>query len=353
MSWAIRLSFMLMVIAPFSVLALYLFVFASDRFVVSVGMSVRAEEGGESSPFLDGLSGFSGGVKPDAAIVQEFISSPDLIQRLSERFNLSGMLSPLKFDPVYAQNPDTFVGLAKRWSRLIHPSMDSRSGLLTLSVATFSANDAEILAYAILEETKSMLSRLSAGMNKETTRLARDELVRAELRLKKARRNLTEFRASTRIVDPSADLEGQLGLIAILQEQMAEAQIALKLLRADGPRLIHAERRVSVVSSLLEEERRKFGLTEAGYAEMTGAFEDLQVEVEYAQESYLLARSALDVAMKAAQSKSRYLAVHIRPVRPETPELPRKGRTLFIGFVALFLIWAISVLAVQGFRDRL
>lgn len=347
------MSFLLMVAAPFALLALYLFAFSSDRYVVTVGMSVRAEEAGEPSPFLDGLSGFSGGIKPDAAIVNEFLNSDDLIRRMNKRLDLSAMLSPLDFDPVYTQNPRNQTDLAQRWSRLIRPTMDSRSGLISVRVSAFSPENTEMIANAMLEETSDMLSRLSFGMHRETMRLARDELTRAELRLKTARRKLTEFRASSRIVDPGADLEGQLGLIAILQQQMAEAQIALNLLRADDPRLIHAERRVSVVSSLLEEERRKFGLTEAGYAEMTGAFEELQVEVEYAQESYLLARSALDAAIKAAQSKSRYLAVHIQPVRPETPELPRKGQSLFVGLVALFLIWAILALAVQGFRDRL
>ncbi len=55
-------------------------------------------------------------------------------------------------------------------------------------------------------------------------------------RLKAAREALTAFRLANQIVDPNADIQGQMGLLNTLQAQQAEALIEFDLLRADRQR---------------------------------------------------------------------------------------------------------------------
>lgn len=349
------LSFLAMVLVPLAILAVYLFAFAAERFVSITGMSVRAEDSVAEGELLRGLSAFSGGGQSDSAILHGFLTSADIVARMDRRIGLHDRMVPPEFDPVYAQKPIDLEDLHRRWQRLVTASHDGRSGIVTLQVTGFSAQDAHRISLAVIEESAAMQARLSELARAESTELAQTELTRAERRLRDARQRLTAFRASARIIDPSASLEGQLGLMASLQGQMTEAQIALGLLRESSttsdPRLIQAERRVEVVAAWLEGERRKFGLGGEGYANLTEEYEGLRIEVEYARESYLQALAALDTARAHAHKSGRYLAVHIAPVMAETAVLPRKGLVLCLSGLGLVMVWAVCVLAAKGIRD--
>lgn len=345
-----------MVALPLLVLAVYLYTISAVRFTSVTGMSVRAEETLPEGGLIDGLSAFSGGTKPDAAILRDFLTSVDLVQRLDQRIGLKSRLIPPEFDPVYAQNPENLERLHQRWQQLVTVTLDGRSGLVTLRVSGFTPEDARALSLAAIRESDAMLARLSDNARENATRLAMTELTLAEDRLRDAREKLTAFRASAQIVDPLADIEGQLGVMASLQGQMAEAQIALGLLRQSASetdtRLIQAERRVAIVSDLLAQERRKFGLGEDGYAGLTATYEGLRLEVEYASERYVIARASLDAEMAAAQKTGRYLAVHVAPVAAETATLPRKGQVLGLTGFALILIWATGLFTAAGLKRQ-
>ncbi|WP_260107663.1 hypothetical protein [Phaeobacter inhibens] len=59
----------------------------------------------------------------------------------------------------------------------------------------------------------------------DAMRYARADLDEALERLKDARQSLTSFRTRTRIVDPEADIQGRMGVMNNLQQQLAEALI--------------------------------------------------------------------------------------------------------------------------------
>lgn len=208
-----------------------------------------------------------------------------------------------------------------------------------------------------------MINRLSAIARDDATRYAREELDQAIDRLKSAREALTRFRNRSQIVDPSASIQGQMGILTSLQQQLAQTLIDLDILRMTSqesdPRITQAERRVRVIEDRIEQERRKLGMgtTEGtaddnAFANLMGEFERLNVDLQFAEQSYKSALAAYDAALAEAQRQSRYLAAHVNPTLPEAATRP--DRLLLLGMVALFslLIWAISVLAAYALRDR-
>jgi capsular polysaccharide transport system permease protein len=171
------------------------------------------------------------------------------------------------------------------------------------------------------------------------------------------------------IVDPSADIQGQMGLLNTLQAQLAAALIDLDLLPENtsetDPRLTQVQRRIEVIRGRIAEERQKFGATgeavDAAAQDTTGAesyattiseFERLSVDREFAERAYTAALSAYDAALAKADRQSRYLASYIQPTLAERAEFPQ--REVMIGIVALFgfLIWAIGGLVYYSLRDR-
>jgi len=179
--------------------------------------------------------------------------------------------------------------------------------------------------------------------------------------LTEARERLTTFRATTQIVDPGADLQGRMGLIAELQARLADELIRVDLLElrtgADDPRLNEGRQVTRAIEARIAAERRRLGaggqeIDERDYARMLQEFSRLSVDVEIAEEAYASARAARDLARAEARRQSRYLAAHVRPTLAERPTAPRRPLVLAVAGFFLFLAWALAALVFYSLRDR-
>jgi capsular polysaccharide transport system permease protein len=357
-------SFLLGVIVPFVASVYYLFAAAQDQYASVFGFTVRSEQLEGAQALLGGLASLSGTSSSDTDILYEFIQSRTLVEKVSARLDLPALYSWPQNDPVFALRPDaSFEDLVAYWQRMVRVSRASGSGLLEVRVNTFSAKDAQLVAETIVEESSRMINELSAIARADSTRYALEDLDSAVTRLKTAREALTRFRSQTRIVDPKADIQGQMGLLNSLETQLAEAIIEFNLLletsRENDPRLEQARRRIAVIETLIDKERQKFGMGttpqvagEKDYSTLVGEFERLTVDLEYAQKSYLTAQTVRDVAQANAQRQSRYLATYANPSLPQSPEYPRRFELTAVMGTILLLIWSIGVLIFFSLRDR-
>ncbi|MAP17737.1 MAG: capsule biosynthesis protein [Aurantimonas sp.] len=362
--WLVLLSFVVMVLLPPLVAGWYLWTRAADRYVSTVGFSVRTEEMGSAIEMLGGIAELSGSSSTDTEILYKFIQSQELVRRADQALDLRSLWvkGGPEIDPVFVyQPPGTIEDLVSYWGRMVKVYNDD-TGLLELHVQAFEPEDAQRIAEFVFAESADMINRLTAIAREDATAYAREELDQSQEALKTAREAMTRFRNRTQIVDPSASVQSQMGLLSSLQLQLAETLINLDILRqtaaANDPRITQAERRVEVIENRMVEEREKLGLGAedvAGsnvFADLVGEFERLNVEREFAEQSYTAARAAYDASLAEARRKSRYLAAHIQPTLAEAPEHPRRLTLLALVGIFAFLIWAILVLALYALRDR-
>ncbi|MFD2741469.1 sugar transporter [Sulfitobacter aestuarii] len=357
------LSFVLWVLAPVSFSAWYLYGVAKDQYASHVGFSVRKEEVGSAIELLGGITELSGSSSSDTDILYEFIQSQQIVRLVDEKLDLTRIYHRPE-DPIFSLGEDTRIeALADYWNRMIKVFYDSASGLIEVRVLAFDAQDAQDIALTLFDESSRMINELSAIARADAMSYAVEELDRAVERLKETRQAKIAFQNRTQIVDPSADIQGQMGLLNTLQSQLAATGIELRLLLDNStpegdPRVQQARRRIAAIEGLIEQERDKFGGagsvvdSKDAYSELLGEFEALQVDLEFAQKSYLSAQAARDVAFAEAQRKSRYLAMHVAPTLAETPQYPR--RLVLLGMLAAlaFISWAIMVMIYYSLRDR-
>ena len=362
--WGLITAFFIMVLLPAAATWWYLSERAVDQYASTVGFTVRSEDVSSATDLLGGLGqSFGGGTGSDSDILYEFIRSQALVAQIDAELDLRSYYSRhLKADPIFAFDPDgTIEDLTAYWQRMVRISYDASSGLMELRVLAFDPAEARNIANAIFANSTRMINDLSAIAREDATRYAREDLELAVERLKQARESLTAFRISSEIVDPTADIEGQMGLLNLLQSQQVEALIEFDLLnnstREGDPRLEQARRRIDVIEERIREERQKFGVGGGGaqdesYAETIAEFERLAVDREFAEQAYAATLAAFDGARAEANRQSRYLAAYIEPTLAERSEFP--NRPLLIGIVALFsfLAWAIMSLVYYALRDR-
>lgn len=357
------LSFAFMVLVPASLSALYLYIRGVDQYASTLGFTVRSEDISSASDLLGGLSSTLGGSgSRDTDILYEYIRSQEIVAAIDADLDLKALYSRhYDTDPVLSFDPEgTIEDLTDYWQNMVRISYDAGAGLMDLRVLAFTPEDARDIAQAIYDESLRTINALSAIAREDATRYAREDLEKSIERLKLTREAITAFRIESQIVDVSADIQSQMGLLSTLQTQLAAALIEFDLLSSsvrDDPRLVQAQRRIEVIEARIKEERLKFGASGQSpsgesYADTVATFERLTVDREVAERTYVAALSGYDAAVAEANRQSLYLAAYIRPTLAEKSEFPQ--RELIIGLVALFsfLLWAILFLVYYSLRDR-
>ena len=358
----IAASFVLCVMAPLGAAGLYLYAVADDQYASHVGFSVRTEEVGSAIEILGGITELSGSSSSDTDILYEFIQSQQIVRRVNERIDLASIYEN-PGDPWFGLGDDTRIeALANYWNRMVKVFYDNSSGLIEVRVLAFQAEDAQLIAEILFEESSQMINGLSSIARADAMGYAEEELERAVERLKVTRQGKTAFQNRTQIVDPQADITGQMGVLNSLQQELAASQIELQLLLLagvadDDRRAQQARQKIEAIKALISDERQKFGRIESGvggraYSDLLAEFEALEVDLQFAQQSYLSAQAARDASFAEAQRKSRYLAKYVEPTLAETPLYPRRLVIMLMLAGFLTIGWAILTMIYYSLRDR-
>ncbi len=364
--WGLISSFVLMVMAPLVAVIFYLTAIAEDQYISTAGFTVRSQENTGATDLLGGLANFAGSTAAsDSDILYAFIQSQEMVEAVDARIDLRSQYSRhWPQDWAFSIWPDaTLEELIWYWQRIVGISYDSGSGLIEVQAVGFDAAISQAITQAIVDVSQIQINALNERAREDAMGYARIDLDEAVAQLKFAREELTKFRTRTRIVDPEADIQGRMGVMNNLQQQLAEALIEHDLLEgtvSEGdPRTRKSLQRIEVIRARIDSERQTFtsdntdtGAVGEDYPSLISEFESLTVDREYAEEAYRAALTALSVARDNATRQSRYLATYIKPTLAQESEYPR--RPLLAGLTGFFLllIWSIATLIYYSIRDR-
>ncbi|GAA6146980.1 capsule polysaccharide transporter [Pseudooceanicola nitratireducens] len=365
-------SFLLMVLMPIAATGWYLFARAVDQFSSHLGFVVHSEDPSSYSGLasLPLVAAFGGASSPDADILEAYLTSQALVEAMDDRFSLRESWSQThETDPVFAFSPvGSIEDLTRYWSRMVKVDHDHGSGIIAVEIRGFDPERTQDIGIELQRLGSDLINRIGDVARTDRLRHSKQELQLAEERLSMARQVLTTFRLLHRIVDPIADLQGDMAVIHQLQQNLADERISLDLLRRNlaagsssarqgviaDSRIVQSERRIEAIRGRIEEERQAFG--DAGgqrdLARLMGDYEERVVAVELAQDGYALALAAHEANRAAANLQTRYLASYSPPTLAERPIYPKRWSILAsVGFAA-FLLWATVVLFGYGLRDR-
>lgn len=354
-------SFLLCVALPAALAAYYLFLVAAPQYASYVGFSVRSEEIASPVDFLSGLGELSAASSTDADILYDYTRSQALVLAVSGTTDLERVWR-VPSDPVFGlRNSPSIEVLHRHWRRKVKVNYDPNSHLIKIRALAFSPSDAQAITQAVYDESARMINALSDSARRDATAYARADFERAQNDLRDARLAMTTFRARTQMVDPAADVQGRMGVVSSLQEQLAQAMIEYDaLVAADRPNRAfarqEADNRIAIIRNLIAEERAALTTqttaTGTSYAGVVAEFERLTVDLGFAQDAYVAARAALNGAEAEARRTTRYLAAHVPPTRAESASFPRRYVLVTLIAGGFFLLWAIGSILFAAIRDR-
>lgn len=352
------------IVVPWLLTAIYLVLFAANRYVSESVVVVRAEGAGPSIPTgvdaLSALFGTSMGSSEDQFMLEAHILSIDMLRQVDEKLDLRRAYSSPKLDFIFrmddAASQEEFL---KYYRNRVEVLADDTSGLTTIRTQGFAPEIAQAVNEAVVAISERFINESSHRLAREQMSFAEAELANARSRVDEARQRLLSFQAQHGILDPSAQAVANTGLTAELQAMQARYEAELKGLLAylndDAPQVQAMQAQIAGIREQLKDEKRR-GVTDADGMSlnvMAGKYQELLAELQFVSDAYRGALTALETARIESTRKLKSLVLVESPPLPESAEYPRRLYTLAALLMGLILLYGIGRLIVATIEDHL
>jgi capsular polysaccharide transport system permease protein len=348
---------------PWLIAAVYLFVFAADRYV-SESVVVIRQEGGVSIPggltALSSIFGSSAASGNDQHMLQAHILSIDMLRQLNEKLDLRQAYSSPNLDFIFRLDEDASQEeFVNHYHSRIEVIVDDGSGLVTIRTQGFTPEIARAVNQHVVAISERFINESSHALAREQMSFAESELKNVRAQLDEARNRLLEFQEEHDMLDPTAQAAANTGLVAELQAMQAMHAAELKGLQAylndDAPQVKSLQAQIAGIRQQLQAERRSSVTNADGVSlnVLAGRYQELLAELEFLSDAYRGALTALEAARIESTRKLKSLVLVESPALPESAQYPRRAYTLLALLMGLTLLYGIGRLIVATIEDHL
>lgn len=354
------ISFILAVILPTAIVAIYYLIIATPMYVSEARFVVRQMS--KETPSALGMALQGVGItaaQSDAFAVHDYILSHDAISTIGEDIHLRQIWGGAsrdwlsRFPRPWEKNSDD--ALKKALPRYVEVGYDSTTGLSTLRVSAFTPQDAANLNEKLLASGEELVNRLNERASLAAVNDAILRLEEAEGNLAQSQLELTKFRERERILDPALTAEANSELIGRLMGDLAKMKAERDEIRAsapNSPELPIVDRRIAAYERQLEAERSRMAGDRDSLAPKLATFEQLTLEREYAARAVSSAKLALDTASEDSRRQKLYLEQVVKPNVPNDPSRPKRFYSILVAFVSLLIAYGTGWMVWAGIREH-
>ncbi len=363
-------SFVGCVLAPAFAATVYFAAIASDQMAAEARFAVRQidSDSSETTASVNGASS-GGGASVDFAftapaqnayIVTSYIRSRAIVDDLDASLDLRQIFRRPEADFWARLKRDASIDeLTEYWKSMVTTYVDAPSGIVTLDVRAFRADDAVTLAKAVLTASESLVNRISDRARRDAMAVSEQEVRRTYELTQTALADLRKFRDSAGIIDPvQAGTEIGKLLLPLLTEKIrleSDLFVASRDLDQSAPTVKALKSRLDTTEQQIAALKARLTGTDGSnktVAASLAKFEELDLKRQFAEKLYTLAQADLDRARLRAARQSVYLTVFVPPSLPEESRYPRRVAFPILIFLGLTVLWAIGAMVVASVEDH-
>lgn len=355
--------FWLFFVLPMALGVTYYYKYASKQYQAVAHFTIE-KNGKEQTDPLGALTGVPGNVSStrDALIIKDFIESREVIERTRDDFDIEQLYARADKDWLSRLEQDSSIeDIVEYWRTKVSVEFDSNSGIITLGVMAFEPEEAVTIINAILTESEALVNNLSEKSRQDSLKFAREELKKAENKLKFVRTQVREFREKEQALSPEKNAESKLTLVEELEADRARSEAELQSLRLElpenSPKITVAKYKVAALKQQVDKERERSARSNGSKDQDTmssiiSQYEELITEQGFAEKSYAAALLNIETARIDATRKQRYLTMIVYPKLPEDPTKPNQPNDYLVLFFSCLLLWGIMSLIIASVRDH-
>lgn len=344
----IAIAFFVIFAVPALLVIIYYAFIASDQFVSETRFAVRS---GERSA-LDQLASTSRlgqmSQAQDTLIVSEYVTSRAIVEALDSKVGLRAAYSRDDADFLSSADPEESIeDLVDYWNKMTTVGIDMNSGIVTVVVRAFTADDARRIAQEVLVLSEELVNEMSARANRDELEQAEAEFKRAEDKLREARVALRDLRNAQGVLDPTISAEALNELLVELRKQRLDAEnaliVMLRSVSESAPQARQLKARIAALDEQIEKVEAQLTAVKPGegdaLSESYGEFEDLELKRTVAESQYADASLALESARLAAERQRIYLNTIAPPELADEALYPLRFLNTLAIVVGLLLAW--------------
>jgi capsular polysaccharide transport system permease protein len=357
---SLNLWFWAIVGLPTLVAGVYFFGIAANLYMSKSEFLIRSPKAVHVNPigaFLQSAGLSRSG--DDSAAVADFIMSRDAVKKLEHHDDLRAIFDRPESDfvtrfPNLLGRTD-FEALYRHYGHFVSVETDSETGVTTLEVKAYRAQDAQKLNKALLEYSERLINQLNERARHDALSIAQREVARVERHLAAIQDKLTAYRVQQKMIDPKTASMGVLQLIQQMTTAVTNARAHLaELLRSspNSPQLPLLRTRIESLDHLIEQERARLsGQTGSVVSTMT-EYEHLVLQRELAEKELASAFTSLEAARLEAQRQQVYLERISQPNLPDYALYPERVLDFSMVVASCLLAYALAWLLVASVREH-
>jgi capsular polysaccharide transport system permease protein len=350
--------FLGVVVVPAILYSVYLMAVQTPSYVSEFRVIVRnAQEGSNQAlPQLPGIGLPTANAADSYAIIQYLESEAGVVD-LNREMQLRKLYSSKNIDLVSRLPGNaTIEELTRYWNRMIDAYYENTTNTVVVKTRAYDPQDALRLSKGVLAASERLVNGMTERSRRDMLRYAQRTAEEAAVALRRINARVRILRNQRGVIDPQLVVKANLEQQTQLQAQIAEAEAQLAAAQRyspASPALLPLRTQIAAMRSTLNGLRaRSTGASDRSLSGALNAFEQLQLDQEFAQKRYEQALVTQEKLRAQAAQQQLYLDPIVVPSLPEEADAPRIGRALliFLGFAVA--LWAILSLLLKSYRER-
>jgi capsular polysaccharide transport system permease protein len=367
-------TFLAFVVMPAFAVILYLAFLASDQYAAETKFALRTAQAdtikdksssalstsssGGSTSSGGSLTGLPSLATQDAYVVAAYIHSPAILSDLAPVVNVRQIYSRQEAD-FWARLPAnaSLETMTTYWRSMVSSSVDNMSGIVTVTVRAFRADDALALVHAITAASERLVNDLSTRARRDTMTRAEAEVRRAQDLVQTAIADMRTFRDKEGMISPTVTAESTSALLLVTMSERIRVQgeytTASRVMSPGAPPLASLKARLDAADQEIEKLRSQ--LTGSGsktVASSIARYEELELQRQFAEKIFVMSQDALERARQIAERQSVFLTAFVPPYLPEEAQFPKRLHYSLLIPICLLLIWGIFAMLAATIRDH-
>jgi capsular polysaccharide transport system permease protein len=359
----IKRPIVLFVLIPWLLYAFYLVFLASPIYESQTQLILKTNDSASafdpSSLLLGGFAGVS--VSNDAKLVEAYVLSRDMLDKLDERLDmrshyvnsgadffsrLSALHSSEDFLKYYQQHVDVKV--------------DQVSGVITIRAKAFEPAFAQLISLNITEQAEQFINNISNDLAKSRLAFADSEHQSIEDSLEQVKSQMLRFQSEHNMVDPSVEgaafQQITYGLESAIAQKRAELNGLQSIMSNDAPAVVNLQRDIAALQHQINDERAKITDSqdvEQGrpMSELIAEFGNLRIQLELRTQAFAASLAALEKIRVETYQQLQYLVVVESSSLPDDNQYPKITYNLSLTAILLLLFFGIVRIVIATVRE--
>jgi capsular polysaccharide transport system permease protein len=346
------------VMACFAIAVIYFGFIASDRYVSRADIVVKQSDQIKMLPDALSMLGLGGSNHEDVLIIQDYLKSADLLDKLDKELGLKAHYQSHNVD-FFSRLPGNVSreDFLKYYRNHLSLRLDDLSGVLTIEFQAFDPAYGQQVVGVMLEESEGFINKLGHQVALEQLAFVEKEVDRSYQRLQSEKAKVLEFQNTHHLISPESSSTARMGVVSQIEAQLAQQQAQLKqyqsYMKENAPSVVSVQARVDALTAQLAQEKSKLtGVDKNAMNEVTASYMDVETEATLAADLYKTGLISLEQARIEAYRKLKHLLIVSQPTLAQDAEYPRRLYNLLTTGVLLCLLYGLIIMGLATLREH-